>query len=60
MRPGLWRVLCLSGSLRRISVNTAALRAAQALAPASLGLKLYDGLGGLPLFNPNDEMRSLP
>lgn len=60
MRAGHKRVLCLSGSLRRRSANTAALLAAQALAPAGLELVLYDGLGGLPLFNPDVEAEALP
>jgi len=54
------RVLCLSGSLRRRSANTAALQAAKVLAPAGLELVLYDGLGGLPLFNPDDEVAIVP
>jgi chromate reductase len=55
-----YRVLCLSGSLRRHSANTALLRAAICLAPASLSLTLYDGLAKLPLFNPDDEIEPLP
>ncbi|MGN6329212.1 NADPH-dependent FMN reductase [Rhodanobacter caeni] len=54
------RVLCLCGSLRRLSSNRAALQAAQQLAPPTLQLVLYDGLGALPLFNPDDERDSLP
>lgn len=54
-----YRVLCLSGSLRRHSANTALLRAAMCLAPASLSLTLYDGLAKLPLFNPDDEVEPL-
>ena len=54
------RVLCLSGSLRRDSANTAALQAAQALAPPALELVLYEGLGSLPLFNPDDEKWTVP
>ena len=54
------RVLCLSGSLRRVSSNTAALEAAQQLAPPTLELVLYDGLGTLPLFNPDDEADAVP
>ena len=54
------RVLCLSGSLRRVSANSSALVAAQRLAPPSLELQLYDGLGTLPLFNPDDEAGALP
>jgi chromate reductase, NAD(P)H dehydrogenase (quinone) len=54
------RVLCLSGSLRRASSNTSALLAAQQLAPAALTLALYDGLGHLPLFNPDEECAGVP
>ncbi|HUW52913.1 MAG TPA: NADPH-dependent FMN reductase [Rhodanobacter sp.] len=53
-------VLCLSGSLRRVSSNTAVLEAAQQLAPATLELELYQGLGTLPLFNPDDDAEPLP
>ena len=55
-----WRVLCLSGSLRRRSGNTALLLAARQLAPNTLALDMYDGLGQLPLFNPDDEVDPLP
>src|SRR3546814_17974159 len=54
------RVLCLCGSLRRVSSNHAALEAAQRLAPATLELELYKGLGKLPLFYPDDEHDPLP
>ena len=54
------RVLCLSGSLRRVSANTAALQAARQLATDMLELDLYEGLGALPLFNPDDEAALLP
>jgi chromate reductase, NAD(P)H dehydrogenase (quinone) len=54
------QVLCLSGSLRRVSSNTSALFAAQQLAPAGLKLTVYGGLGQLPLFNPDDESDSVP
>lgn len=54
------RVLCLSGSLRRRSANTAVLQAAQILAPAGLELVLYDGLAALPPFNPDVELAAVP
>ncbi|WP_426664225.1 NADPH-dependent FMN reductase [Rhodanobacter aciditrophus] len=54
------RVLCLCGSLRRVSSNRAALEAACRLAPATLELALYDDLAALPLFNPDDERDPLP
>ena len=54
------RVLCLTGSLRRVSANMAVLEAARALAPPSLELTIYRGLGTLSWFNPDDERDPLP
>ncbi|RDD83756.1 NAD(P)H-dependent oxidoreductase [Dyella tabacisoli] len=54
------RVLCLSGSLRRASSNTALLQVARSLAPATLELTVYADLASLPLFNPDDEIEPLP
>ena len=47
------RILALSGSLRAASSNTTLLRAAIRLAPGGVEVTLYDGLGGLPHFNPD-------
>src|SRR5215207_9753802 len=47
------RLLAISGSLRSASSNTTVLHTLQALAPASVILTLYDGLGDLPYFNPD-------
>jgi NAD(P)H-dependent FMN reductase len=58
--PPRRRVLCLSGSLRRVSANTAVLEAARVLAPPSLELIRHDGLATLPWFNPDDERDPLP
>jgi len=55
-----FRVLCLSGSLRAVSGNTALLRVAGRLAPAALQLSLYEGMGALPLFNPDRDVDPLP
>lgn len=49
------RLLAISGSLRRASTNTAALQALARLAPAGVYVDVYDGLAGLPLFNPDDD-----
>lgn len=52
------KILAISGSLRRVSSNTALLLAAAALAPPGVEVELYGGLGDLPHFNPdleNDE-----
>lgn len=45
--------LAISGSLRAVSTNTEVLRAAATLAPSNVVVTLYDGLGALPLFNPD-------
>lgn len=50
------KVLALSGSLRASSSNTALLRAVVRLAPPDMIVELFDGLGQLPLFNPDLEM----
>jgi chromate reductase len=47
------RILAISGSLRAVSSNTAALQAMRILAPAGVEAVLYEGLGALPLFNPD-------
>lgn len=48
-------ILAISGSLRRASVNTALLQAAALLAPQTVAIELYDGIGSLPHFNPDLE-----
>ena len=50
---GTMRFLGVSGSLRQASSNTELLRAAALLAPRGLRITLFDGLGGLPHFNPD-------
>jgi chromate reductase, NAD(P)H dehydrogenase (quinone) len=47
------RVLAISGSLRARSSNTELLRAVGMLAPTGVRVALYNGLGTLPLFNPD-------
>lgn len=46
-------ILAISGSLRAASYNTAALKAAARLAPPGVKVQLYQGIGTLPLFNPD-------
>ena len=46
-------LLLISGSTRAASTNTAALRTLQALAPVDVTAVLYEGLAGLPAFNPD-------
>jgi chromate reductase len=54
------QILAISGSLRSASLNTALLRAAACVAPAGMHLELFDGLGTLPLFNPDIEATDPP
>ena len=49
--------LGLSGSLRAASTNSALLGVMREYAPEGCTLSIYDGLGGLPIFNPDDEQR---
>lgn len=49
------RILALCGSLRRLSYSGALLRVARRLAPPGVEVVLFDGLGALPLFNPDLE-----
>jgi chromate reductase, NAD(P)H dehydrogenase (quinone) len=48
-------ILAISGSLRKGSSNTILLKAAIALAPDMIDIRLYPGLGDLPHFNPDLE-----
>ncbi|MDD2761868.1 MAG: NAD(P)H-dependent oxidoreductase [Methylomonas sp.] len=49
------KILALSGSLRATSINSAVLRVVKQLAPASIEVGLFSGLGELPLYNPDLE-----
>jgi NAD(P)H-dependent FMN reductase len=49
------KLLLISGSLRGGSTNSATLRTAAALAPAGIETAIYDGMGRLPHFNPDDD-----
>ena len=50
------KVLAISGSLRKASFNTLALRAAAELAPEGVEVTLYDGLRDIPLYD--DDLRA--
>jgi chromate reductase len=54
------RVLAISGSLRRGSINTAALEAMAQLAPADVGVLVYRDLARLPPFSPDDDVEGEP
>ena len=47
------KILAISGSLRKASLNSAILRVVQQLAAQDIEVRLYEGLGDLPLFNPD-------
>lgn len=49
------RILALCGSLRAASINALLLRATARLAPADINVLIFNGLGDLPLFNPDLE-----
>jgi chromate reductase len=54
------RILLISGSLRKGSTNSAALRTLARFAPASVEAAIYPGLAELPAFNPDREDNDLP
>lgn len=52
-------LLALSGSLRKASYNTAAIKALKVLAPAHVEINI-GSIGELPLFNPDREAEDIP
>jgi chromate reductase, NAD(P)H dehydrogenase (quinone) len=54
------RLLAISGSLRRVSTNTAALEALARLAPEGVKVLVYRDLAKLPPFNPDDDVEDGP
>ena len=54
------RILLVSGSTRSGSTNTALLRTAREAPPPGVEAELYEGLAGLPHFNPDDDIEPLP
>jgi len=50
------RILGISGSLRRGSLNSAALRAVQGLAPSGMSIEIFGDLAAIPLYN--DDLRT--
>ena len=54
------RLLAISGSLRSASTNGALLEAAARLVPPGVIIDSYDGLAGLPHFNPDLDVDSPP
>ncbi len=58
--PGHLAVLLISGSLRADSVNTAVVRTLATRPPARVRARIYEGLGELPHFNPDDDEEGQP
>ncbi|MGK3123939.1 NADPH-dependent FMN reductase [Candidatus Pantoea formicae] len=55
-----FKILGVSGSLRKASVNTTFLRAMQCLCPEGYSLDIYPGLHEIPLFNPDVDETVAP
>ncbi|TPI71087.1 NADPH-dependent FMN reductase [Mesorhizobium sp. B2-8-9] len=53
-------IIAISGSLRAASTNSALVAALATNAPAACRVQVYDGLGRLPIFNPDDEGERTP
>ncbi|MCA0051170.1 NAD(P)H-dependent oxidoreductase [Mesorhizobium sp. B283B1A] len=53
-------ILAISGSLRAASTNSALVEALVRTAPSGCRVTVYDGLGRLPIFNPDDEDERTP
>jgi Predicted flavoprotein len=56
--PRTLRVLAISGSLRSASSNGALVQALSRVAPDIVDVSIYDGLAGLPAFNPDHDGQS--
>jgi len=54
------RLMLICGSLRSGSTNEALLHTVVSLLPADVAADLYDGMSGLPHFNPDDDHDPLP
>src|SRR5262245_32672038 len=53
-------ILGIPGSLRAASFNRALLRAAIELAPASMTITIFEGVGDIPLYNADVEANGDP
>ena len=53
-------LLAISGSLRAASSNTALRQAATSLASAKVNVEIYQNIGALPHFNPDDDEDDAP
>lgn len=53
------RILLISGSLRTGSTNSATVRTAASLSVAGVSTVIFEGMGELPHFNPDDDIEAL-
>jgi chromate reductase len=60
MRSPSMRILGISGSLQARSSNTAAVRAAAAVAPEGVEIEVYPSIGALPHFNADLDVEDAP
>ncbi len=56
----LLKFIAISGSMRAASTNSALVAALARNAPPGCHVTVYDGLGRLPIFNPDDEGERTP
>jgi chromate reductase len=56
----LLNILAISGSLRAASTNSALVAVLARNAPPGYRVTVYDGVGRLPIFNPDDEGERTP
>lgn len=54
------QILGIGGSLRKGSYNMALLRAARELAPSTVTITIYEGLGDIPIYNADVEAQGIP
>ena len=54
------RIIGISGSQRQASTNTALLVALSEFFPADVQYRMYNGIGNLPIFNPDMEGDQTP
>ncbi|WP_353608896.1 NAD(P)H-dependent oxidoreductase, partial [Labrenzia sp. DG1229] len=52
--------LAISGSTRKLSTNTAMLRAMSRIAPSDHSISVFDRIGDLPVFSTDLEATPLP
>lgn len=55
-----FRVLAVSGSLRKTSLNTSLLVAIQQIAPEGMDIEIYDGLAEIPPYNDDVRLEGFP